>query len=362
MKKAFGFMTLAGIGMAVVVIGIMVIVVGLGMIGQAGSREETAHAGAVSCDVDTGGTQVPEQYQTAIEAAAAEAGIPTAIVAAQIDTESGFDENAESPVGARGIAQFMPATWAHYGEGDINNGHDSIAALGRYMADLRNEVGGLADNEEDEIRFMLAAYNAGPGPVRSAGDVPPYPETQNYVAQITSAAGTLSQAACQTIGELNVEGVGADDYPYREPVGADGWGETRSIFGHVKRQCTDFVMWRLNQAAGWSEGEGAPPISLQTLGISYGSGQSGAGSWRDMFTQVDGASFTTDAPRPGDIAWWGYSDIGGGFGHVGFVAAVEGDTAVIEHYNLESPNTYSVSSTPITDVPGFIRIPGSIPG
>lgn len=348
--------------MVTIVLGLMVIVVGLGLIGQAGSREQTANAGAVSCDADTGSTHVPEQYQVAIESAAAEAGIPTAIVAAQIDTESGFDENAQSPAGARGIAQFMPATWDHYGQGSITNGHDSIAALGRYMADLRNEVESLADTEEDEIRFMLAAYNAGPPAVRNFGGIPPYPETQDYVTQITTASGTLSQAACQNIGTLNVDGVGTDDYPYREPVGADGWGETRSIFGHVKRQCTDFVMWRLNQASGWDNGNGAPPITLQNLGIAYGSGQSGAGSWRDMFTQVDGASFTTDSPRPGDIAWWGYGDIGGGYGHVGFVAAVEGDTAVIEHYNLESPNTYSVSSTAISDVPGFIRIPASIPG
>jgi hypothetical protein len=38
---------------------------------------------------------------------------------------------------------------------------------------------------------------------------------------------------------------------------------------------------------------------------------------------------------------------------------VDGDTAIIEHYNLATPNTYSVTNTPVGDVPGYIRLPAS---
>jgi len=38
-----------------------------------------------------------------------------------------------SSAGAQGPMQFMPATWASYGHGDVNNPHDAIQAAGRYL-------------------------------------------------------------------------------------------------------------------------------------------------------------------------------------------------------------------------------------
>src|SRR5438094_8265816 len=38
-----------------------------------------------------------------------------------------------SPAGAQGPMQFMPATWASYGRGDVNNPRDAILAAGRYL-------------------------------------------------------------------------------------------------------------------------------------------------------------------------------------------------------------------------------------
>ncbi len=38
-----------------------------------------------------------------------------------------------SSAGAQGPMQFMPATWASYGRGDVNNPHDAIQAAGRYL-------------------------------------------------------------------------------------------------------------------------------------------------------------------------------------------------------------------------------------
>jgi membrane-bound lytic murein transglycosylase B len=56
-----------------------------------------------------------------------------------------------STAGAQGPMQFLPSTFAAYGEdGDILSPHDSIMAAGRYLA-----VNGFADNRD----YALYRYN-----------------------------------------------------------------------------------------------------------------------------------------------------------------------------------------------------------
>ena len=55
-----------------------------------------------------------------------------------------------SPAGAKGPMQFMPATWAEYGRGSINNQHDSIMAAARFLA---------ADGGHRNIADALLHYN-----------------------------------------------------------------------------------------------------------------------------------------------------------------------------------------------------------
>jgi hypothetical protein len=49
-----------------------------------------------------------------------------------IETNMGRIQGLSS-AGAQGPMQFMPATWAYYGRGDVNNPHDAILAAGRYL-------------------------------------------------------------------------------------------------------------------------------------------------------------------------------------------------------------------------------------
>lgn len=161
---------------------------------------------------------------------------------------------------------------------------------------------------------------------------------------------------------LTVDGVGTDDYPYRDPVGVKGFGMARTVFGHTQRECTDFVMWRVNQAMGWSEDSTEPPpFTFANLGVGYSGGQRGAGSWNDILTGVDGIDMV-DTPQPGDIAWWGYNDVGGGYGHVGFVAEVNDGEVLIEHYNYSSVSAYSATRHSIDEIPGYIRIGEDVVG
>lgn len=91
-----------------------------------------------------------------VEHAAAVLGISVDVVAEQISEESSWNPTARSPVGAMGIAQFMPGTWRSYSSGNPDDPVAAFDAYTRYMSDLMKQEGG-------SIRKALAAYNAGPG-------------------------------------------------------------------------------------------------------------------------------------------------------------------------------------------------------
>lgn len=113
--------------------------------------------------------------------AAARWNVSAGLLAAQLMAESNFNPFAVSPAGARGIAQFMPGTAATYGLRDPFNAAAAIGAQAHMMADLLRRFG--------SIPLALAAYNAGPGAVASCHCVPPYAETQAYVARILGLLG-----------------------------------------------------------------------------------------------------------------------------------------------------------------------------
>jgi Transglycosylase SLT domain/D-alanyl-D-alanine carboxypeptidase len=119
---------------------------------------------------------VPARFRAAIAHAASRWNVPAGLLAAQLMAESGFNPFAVSPAGARGIAQFMPATAAAYGLRDPFDPDAAIDAQAHLMSDLLAQFG--------EVALALAAYNAGPAPVSACGCVPPYPETQAYVTRI----------------------------------------------------------------------------------------------------------------------------------------------------------------------------------
>lgn len=120
------------------------------------------------------------------------------LLAAQMYQESGFNPKAVSPVGAQGIAQFMPATWAIYGidpththTPDVWNPADAIPSAATYDCALAKDTANVPGNHTSN---MLAAYNAGPYAVISAQGVPSFSETQNYVTSITKLAESFTGA------------------------------------------------------------------------------------------------------------------------------------------------------------------------
>ncbi len=124
---------------------------------------------------------VPSRYRGTIVDAARRWSVSAALISAQIEAESGFDARAVSPAGAQGIAQFMPATARAYGLRDPFDPDLAIQAQAHLMHDLLRRFA--------SVPLALAAYNAGEGAVAACGCVPPYPETQAYVARILSLIG-----------------------------------------------------------------------------------------------------------------------------------------------------------------------------
>lgn len=119
---------------------------------------------------------VPARYRPMIADSAQRHNLQPILLAAQLKAESDFNPNAVSPAGAQGIAQFMPGTAASVGLRDPFDPRQAINAQGKLMAGLLRQF--------KSIPLALAAYNAGPGAVQRYNGIPPYGETQAYVAKI----------------------------------------------------------------------------------------------------------------------------------------------------------------------------------
>ena len=109
-------------------------------------------------------------------------GMDPALVMAVVHVESGFDTNAQSERGAKGLMQITPATAEELG---LNNPADPEANLRagiRYLSSLKKTF-------QDDMVLTLAAYNAGPGKVQRAGRaMPDIEETRDFVSQVLTQA------------------------------------------------------------------------------------------------------------------------------------------------------------------------------
>jgi hypothetical protein len=140
---------------------------------------------------------VPSRYRGPIARAAQRYNVGSALLAAQLYAESGFNPFATSRAGAQGIAQFMPGTARAYGLRNPFDAPAAIAAGARLMRDNLRRFG--------SVPLALAAYNAGPAAVGRCMCIPPYPETRAYVARILGLLGGAGDAAAPTFEVRLVE-------------------------------------------------------------------------------------------------------------------------------------------------------------
>jgi len=108
-------------------------------------------------------------------AAAQRHGIPEGLFLRLVEQESGWNPSVKSHKGAVGLAQLMPATARDLGVDPLLPAAN-LDGGARYLKAQYRAFGSW--------RLALAAYNAGPEAVRRHKGVPPYRETQKYIAAI----------------------------------------------------------------------------------------------------------------------------------------------------------------------------------
>ena len=125
----------------------------------------------------------PEVLQTdpklVIAEMAEQYGLPAKFVSSVARAESAYRMDAVSPKGAIGVMQLMPGTARELGV-DPSDVRQNIEGGTKLLRDLLVQY----QNDPDQVRKALAAYNAGAGAVAKYGGVPPYRETRNYVDRV----------------------------------------------------------------------------------------------------------------------------------------------------------------------------------
>ena len=173
---------------------------------------KTAKKAAPSKAKARSGADPKVPHSDVAQATAQKHGVDPQLVHAVILAESAYNPKALSHKGAMGLMQLIPQTAARYGVKNAWNPRQNIDGGVRYLRDLLRQFG--------DIELALAAYNAGEKAVERYGNsIPPYQETQTYVARATSYLAKLQGGAPISKVRSTGSGVGG---------GLSGWGV---IFG-----------------------------------------------------------------------------------------------------------------------------------
>lgn len=117
------------------------------------------------------------EFPREFKSAAKKTGIDEAWLRAIAHAESAYDATAVSVKGAQGVMQLMPDVISDYGVKNPFSAKESIMAGARLLKTLETQY-------EGDLNLAAAAYNAGVGAVAQYKGIPPYIETQEYVAKV----------------------------------------------------------------------------------------------------------------------------------------------------------------------------------
>lgn len=259
-------------------------------------------------------------YEPLIRAARTCPEITAPLLAAQLEAESGWNPNAHNDSSqADGLAQFIPSTWARWGQDGDADGHadprnpaDAIASQAAYMCHLVSIVKQEPDLTGDVIELALAAYNAGPGNVLKYKGIPPFLETTSYVTKIRGLVNTK--------------------YTQPTPGGSGGPAALAAVIAARRWIGTPYA-WGGGTVNGPSGGQ-APDVGVVGFDCSglvrYAYYQATAGQLTLPRTSQAQYNATKSNPvaveqlRPGDLMFWG------GPTSVHHVAIYSGDGKMIE--------------------------------
>jgi soluble lytic murein transglycosylase-like protein len=127
-------------------------------------------------------------FEDEIRAASEYTAVEESLIRAIIHAESAYQPDAQSPKGAQGLMQLMPATQQEMRVADPFDPALNIKGGTRYLSDLLLEFDG-------DVVLAAAAYNAGPNAVHKYGGVPPFEETREYVRRVQILYERYSRAS-----------------------------------------------------------------------------------------------------------------------------------------------------------------------
>lgn len=163
--------------------------------------------GATEASVKPSFNKNKDAFDHIIKQASSTHGVSEGLIKAVMHTESGFNVNARSPVGAQGLMQLMPATARRFNVSNAYDPQQNIMAGAKYLAWLLKRFNG-------DQSLAIAGYNAGEGNVSKYGGIPPFRETQDYVRRVNSRYQNLysngvalsagSSASIQPSSEISV--------------------------------------------------------------------------------------------------------------------------------------------------------------
>ncbi len=119
----------------------------------------------------------PADLHEMLDEAGHEHNLDVDLLASLVKAESGGNAHAVSRTGARGLMQLMPGTAADVGVKDSFRPSENVRGGTTYLDELLTQY-------HDNLALALAAYNAGPAAVAKYRGIPPYHETQAYVARV----------------------------------------------------------------------------------------------------------------------------------------------------------------------------------
>lgn len=130
-----------------------------------------------SVKLEASGLSCSADLDAIFNEAASKYGVDAKFLKAIAKCESDFSTECTSRSGAMGIMQLMPQTAASLGVTNAYDPYQNIMGGARYTSEKLTQYNG-------DKSLALAAYNAGSGNVAKYGGIPPFKETQNYVAKV----------------------------------------------------------------------------------------------------------------------------------------------------------------------------------
>ena len=167
------------------------------------------------------------KYRRVIQKHAAIHQLDWRLITAMIVQESGFNKNAVSPAGAKGLMQLMPDTAKELGVTDPFEAHENIAGATRYLRSLYDLY--PESSHPNRIRIALASYNGGRGHIKDAQKIAEHREHQPHDWEsIKANLGLLTEKDKELHSEVWEAGVPPHGY-FR------GYNETRQYVKRVMR-------------------------------------------------------------------------------------------------------------------------------